>query len=59
MHNISKFILFWNNGLLVSDSLSVHHQESKTVHTGIWYMSAAATEPVRHIPNAVCTVLDS
>jgi len=38
-----KFILFWNNALHVSDGLSVHHQESKTVH----------------IPGAVCTVLDS
>jgi len=32
-HNISNFILFWNNTLHVSDGLSVHHQESKTVHT--------------------------
>jgi len=28
-----KFILFWNNALYVSDGLSVHHQESRTVHT--------------------------
>ena len=28
-----KFILFWNNSLHVSGSLSVHYQESKTVHT--------------------------
>ena len=37
MHNISNFILFWNT-LRISDGLSVHHQESKTVHTasGIW-----------------------
>jgi len=33
MHNISKFILFWSNALHVSDGLSVHHQDSKTVHT--------------------------
>ena len=33
MHNMSNFILFWNNTLHVSDGLSVHHQESKTVHT--------------------------
>jgi hypothetical protein len=26
-----KFILFWDNTLHVSDGLSVHHQESKTV----------------------------
>jgi len=28
-----KLILFWNNTLHVSDGLSVHRQESKTVHT--------------------------
>ena len=26
-----KFILFWNNTVHISDGLSVHHQESKTV----------------------------
>jgi len=31
MHQVHKFIL--NNTLHVSDSLSVHHQELKTVHT--------------------------
>jgi len=33
MHNILKFILFWNNTLHVFGGLSVHHQEFKTVHT--------------------------
>jgi len=33
MHQCIKFILFWNNTLHVSDGLSVHHQEFKTVHT--------------------------
>jgi len=33
MHQLLKFILFWNNTLHVLDSLSVHHQEFKTVHT--------------------------
>jgi len=28
-------IYFWNEILHVSDSLSVHHQESSTVHTAI------------------------
>jgi len=28
-----KFILFWNDTLHVSDGLSIHHQEFKTVHT--------------------------
>ena len=33
MHRCIKFILFWNDTLHVSDVLSVHHQEFKTVHT--------------------------
>jgi hypothetical protein len=28
-----QVILFWNNTVHVSDGLSVHHQEFKTVHT--------------------------
>jgi len=32
MHQCIKFILFWNDILHVSDGLSVHHQEFKTVH---------------------------
>ena len=28
-----RIILFWNDTLRVSDGLSVHHQEFKTVHT--------------------------
>jgi hypothetical protein len=33
MDQFLKFILFWNNTLHVSDSLSAHHQGFKTVHT--------------------------
>jgi len=33
MHNISNVFYFDNSNLHVSDGLSVHHQESKTVHT--------------------------
>jgi len=33
MQRCTKFILFWNDTLRVLDSLSVHHQEYKTVHT--------------------------
>ena len=33
MHQYIKFILFWNDTLHVSDGLSVHHQQFKTVHT--------------------------
>jgi hypothetical protein len=29
-------IYFWNTTLHVSDSISVHHQESSTVHTAIY-----------------------
>ena len=35
IHQFIKFILFWNDTLHVSDGLSVHHQEFKTVHTAI------------------------
>ena len=35
MHQCLKFILFWNDSLHVSDGLSVHHQEFKTVHTAV------------------------
>ena len=33
MHKFRKFILFCSSTLHVSDGLSVHYQESKTVHT--------------------------
>jgi len=33
MHQFLKFILFCSSTLHVSNGLSVHHQESKTVHT--------------------------
>ena len=33
MHHCIKLILFWNDTLHVSDGLSVHHQEFKTLHT--------------------------
>jgi len=35
MYECIKFILFWDDTLQVSDGLSVHHQEFKTVHTAI------------------------
>jgi len=45
MHLCFKFILFyfWSNTLHVSDGLSVHHQELKTVHTatGIYQTDTA------------------
>jgi len=33
MHQFLKFILFCSSTLHVSDSLSVHHRESKTLYT--------------------------
>jgi len=33
MHQCIKFILFWNDTLHVSDGLSVHHHQYKTVNT--------------------------
>ena len=63
-----RFILFWNSILHVSDGLSVHHQESKTLHTAsgicrtgsvVCLSSKQTTEPVRHIPDVGCKVLDS
>jgi hypothetical protein len=32
MHQFLEFILFCSSTLHVSDGLSIHHQESKTVH---------------------------
>jgi len=106
MHQFLKFILFISSTLHVSDCLSVHHQESETVHTasgicqtdsadcllagtrwnfhlvhtasGICQTDSAdcllvgirwnfhlvpaskqSAESVWHIPDALCTVLDS
>jgi len=45
MHRFLKFILFWNTTLHVSDCLSVHHQEFKTVHTatGVCHTAVASS----------------
>ena len=45
MHQCIKFILFWNDNLRVSDGLSVHRQEFKTV--------CSATD-IRQTETAVC-----
>ena len=34
-HQCIKFILFWNDTLHVSDGLSIHHHQFKTVHTAV------------------------
>jgi len=73
MHQIRRFILFYNSTLHVSGGLFVHHQESKTVHSikcmlnrfcwrfasGKVLASKPSAESVWHIPDSVCTVLDS
>ena len=35
MQQCIKFILFWNDTLHVSDGLSLHDQQFKTVHTAV------------------------
>ena len=74
MHQSIKFILFWNDNLHVSDGLSVHLQEFKTLYTttgmcqtdnavcllatGICQSKQTAIS-VWHTHVAVCTVLNS
>jgi hypothetical protein len=41
MHQFLKFILFCSSTLHVSDGLSVHHQESKTVRTASYQTDSA------------------
>jgi len=52
--NVSTLLYFWDDTLHVSDGLSVHHQEFKTVHTATKQIHTAWQMPV-----AVCTVLNS
>jgi len=42
VHYCIKFVLFWNVTPHVSDGLSVHHQEFKTVHTATKQILLAA-----------------
>jgi hypothetical protein len=68
MHQCIRFILFWNETLHVSDGLSVHHQEFKTVHTAtgvcqtdtaVCLLGSREQYMSLHSPVAVCTVLNS
>ena len=52
----NNFSNFLELNLHVSDSISVHYQVSSTVHTAIVICLLAGC---RHIPVAVCTVLDT
>ena len=57
MHQCIKFILFWSDTLRVSDVLSVHHQEFRTVHTatGICQTDTA----VSLLATGICQILTS
>jgi len=58
MHQCIKFILFCNDTLHVSDGLSVHHQELKTVHaaTGICQTDTAVCLLWTERPSEICRV---
>jgi len=53
MHQCIKFILFWNDTLHVSDGISVHHQEFKTVHLSNRYCRLLATR-WNSVPSHIC-----
>jgi len=52
MQQCIKFILFWNDILHVSDGLSAHHQEYKTVRTatGICQTDTETPSETRRVP---------
>jgi len=62
MHQCINFILFWNDTLHVSDGLSVHHQEFKTVHTATGICQTDTADCLLTDSSiclvAVCTVLN-
>ena len=61
MHQFLKFILFCGSNLHVSDGLSVHHQESKTVHTASGICQTVSADCLldgkTERPSETCTVL--
>ena len=56
MHHYIKIILFQNDTLHVSDGLSVHHQESKTVHTATKQISSLLASSLQY-PFDKCLLL--
>jgi len=59
MHQSIKFVLFWNYTLHVSDNLSVHHQELKTVRTATGICQTDTTTCLlasrqQYLTNACC-----
>ena len=63
MHQYVSNLFYFGITLHVSDVLSVHHQEFKTLHTatGICCLLASKQRAVSvsHMPVAVCVVLNS
>ena len=55
MHDFSN--LFWNNTLRVSDGLSVHHQESKTLHTALGICTVLGFWRWTERPSETCRML--
>jgi len=47
MQQCIKFILFWNDTQHVSDDLSVHHQQFKTIHTATGICQTVNPEMVK------------
>ena len=58
LHQCIEFILFWNDILHVSEGLSVHHQEFKTVHTATG-ICQTDTAVCLHLSNRYCCLLAS
>ena len=57
MHQFLKFILFFSCTLHVSDGLSLHHQESKTVHTASSVCQTDSADCL--LAGTRCSILDS
>jgi len=57
MHQCIKFILFCNDTLYVSDGLSVHHQQFKTVHTATGSCQTDTAECCKHLSDRYCICL--
>jgi hypothetical protein len=59
MHQFLKFILFCSSNLNVSDGLSVHHQESKIVHTYIQHKNKINGNVGKHIQRLKIVINDN
>ena len=53
-----KYVLFWNDTLHISDGLSVHHQQFKTVRTATGICLLASKQSVEYCLCDACTVLN-